>query len=29
LAESLEEIADEALADDLRTRLEGWMARRS
>ena len=28
LAESLEEIADEALADDLRERLEGWMARR-
>jgi len=29
LAESLEEIADEALADDLRERLESWMARRS
>ena len=29
LAESLEEIADEALAQDLRDRLEGWLARRS
>ena len=29
LAESLEEIADAALADDLRDRLESWLARRS
>jgi Fe-S cluster assembly protein SufD len=28
LAEALDEIADEALADDLRDRLEGWLARR-
>lgn len=29
LAEALEEIADEALADDLRSRLESWLERRS
>ena len=29
LAESLDEIADETLAQDLRDRLEGWLARRS
>jgi Fe-S cluster assembly protein SufD len=29
LAESLEEIADEALADELRDRLENWLGRRS
>ncbi len=29
LAEALEEIADEALADALRDRLEGWLTRRS
>lgn len=29
LAESLEEIADDTLADDLRDRLESWLARRS
>ena len=29
LAESLEEIADPALAEDLRDRLEGWLARHS
>ena len=29
LAEALEEIADESLADDLRDRLEGWMRRHS
>ena len=29
LAEALEEIADEALADDLRVRLESWLERRS
>jgi Fe-S cluster assembly protein SufD len=28
LAEALEEIADERLAEDLRARLEGWLARR-
>jgi Fe-S cluster assembly protein SufD len=28
LAEALDEIADERLADDLRARLEGWLARR-
>ncbi len=28
LAEALAEIADERLAEDLRTRLEGWLARR-
>ena len=29
LAEALDEIADEALADDLRDRLEGWLSRHS
>jgi Fe-S cluster assembly protein SufD len=29
LAEALEEIADEALADELRDRLEAWLARHS
>ncbi len=28
LAEALAEIADERLAEDLRARLEGWLARR-
>ena len=28
LAETIEEIADDRLADDIRTRLEGWLARR-
>ncbi|MEZ5913217.1 MAG: Fe-S cluster assembly protein SufD [Paracoccaceae bacterium] len=29
LAEAIEEIEDEAIADDIRSRLQGWLARRS
>jgi Fe-S cluster assembly protein SufD len=29
LAEALAEIADERLAEDLRTRLEAWLSRRT
>jgi Fe-S cluster assembly protein SufD len=27
LAETIQEIADEAIAEDIRSRLEGWLAR--